>query len=163
MKPLQGSLVNAENALSVLTALGESFFELQALTRGVDEVGIKELPPACRELLAHEEHMTLRLENRLGRVTLHVLEERFHGDLYDRMILLKLRGTESVCEEPLRSRTRKEAEGRKSLPYGRGSVHFDPSQTRSKKIVEFGLVRMNLRLMAPEVRQEVLSKTAPLT
>ena len=62
-------------------------------------VSADELPPAFRRLLAHENHMTLALEEFHGRpVKLHVLSVANRGDEYARMILLSLDGTERIVE-----------------------------------------------------------------
>jgi len=84
-----------------------------------------ELPPGCRELLDHHDHMTTTLERAYGKpVDLHVLEESQAGVYYQRQILLKLRDTRTV--------------------------------------VEFGIARLALDRVPPEVRDEVLDHGAPL-
>jgi len=58
-----------------------------------------ELPADYRELLAHHDHMTARLERYHGRpVVLRVLARRQDADSYRRMILLNPRGSDQIVE-----------------------------------------------------------------
>lgn len=57
------------------------------------------MPERFQELLVHQDHMTVRLEEHYGRkVALRVLEEHAMGDIYRRRIALLIDGTEDVVE-----------------------------------------------------------------
>ncbi len=81
-----------------------ALFELFSDARPVEPppcefVSAGELPEPFRRLLAHEDHMTLALEQFHGRpVALRVLAKRHRGDDYARMILLNLAGTDQIVE-----------------------------------------------------------------
>jgi chorismate-pyruvate lyase len=59
----------------------------------------EEVPPPYRDLLVHNEHMTVTLERFHGRpVELRVLARHVEGGEYARMILLALEGTDEIVE-----------------------------------------------------------------
>ena len=58
-----------------------------------------EVPPPYRDLLVHDQHMTVTLERFHGRpVELRVLARHLEGGEYARMILLALEGTDKIVE-----------------------------------------------------------------
>lgn len=62
-------------------------------------IEVQDLPPPCRELLHHRQHMTTTLETYYGEpVDLRVLEESFTDRYYQRQILLQLQGSKTVVE-----------------------------------------------------------------
>ena len=103
------------SALMGRDALGE-FYELVARA---------DLPDVYRHLLAHEQHMTLRLREHFGQdVVLSVLSSALDGDVYQRRITLALDG-----------------------PH---------------RVVEVGLVRIDLGYTTAAVRSAILEKKTPL-
>ncbi|MEK6674559.1 MAG: hypothetical protein AABZ47_02770 [Planctomycetota bacterium] len=68
-------------------------------TNNVELVQQNEIPSPQRELLHHEEHMTLVLQRHHGgAVDLHVLREDLTGSCYRRMITLVRRGSGETVE-----------------------------------------------------------------
>ena len=58
-----------------------------------------EVPPPYRDLLVHDQHMTVTLERFHGRpVELRVLARHVEGGEYARMILLAIEGTDEIVE-----------------------------------------------------------------
>lgn len=89
------------------------------------EVDANEMPSAYQHLLAHEEHMTVRVEEYYGdRVDVEVVAKRHDPPHYSRKILLRRR--------------------------------------EDHVVVQYGIVRINLSVLAEEVRNEILSETRPL-
>ena len=72
-----------------LAALTGLFYDDPAQLGQFAEVTANRLPPAYRQLLAHEHHMTVAVEAfHGGPVDVRVLNTRMDGDLYARKILL---------------------------------------------------------------------------
>jgi hypothetical protein len=66
---------------------------------GFEVVAGDELPAPHRELLVHDQHMTVTLERFYGRpVALRVLAQHWEGNEYARMILLALEGSDEIVE-----------------------------------------------------------------
>ena len=64
-----------------------------------DLVGAEHVPEPFRDLLVHDEHMTLRLARHYGRpVELEVLRETRSDDVYRREIVLRPSGSDEVVE-----------------------------------------------------------------
>ena len=84
-----------------------------------------EVPPPYRELLVHDQHMTVTVEKHHGdSVDVRILARQHTGDSYARKILLTLHG--------------------------------------NKKVVQFGIMKINLQYCGPEVRQEIIAGQTPL-
>jgi chorismate-pyruvate lyase len=84
-----------------------------------------EVPPPYHELLVHEHHMTVTVENHHGgTVDVRILARRHTGDFYARKILLALHGT--------------------------------------GRIVQFGIMKINLGYCSREVREEIVAGQTPL-
>jgi hypothetical protein len=95
-------------------------------------VTAEEMPAGYAELLAHESHMTVTME-------------RFHRSLVDVEVLDRTTDADGLhYSRKIRLRTRSE------LPNQKG------------RLVQFGIVRMNLGFLEPDVRGEVLSERTPL-
>src|SRR6185295_1072133 len=93
--------------------------------RAYEFVAADKVPPPYRDLLVHNQHMTVTVEAYHGSlVNVRVLEDRLEGDVYARKILLALQSND--------------------------------------KVVQFGLVRIRLNLVSPEVRAEIVSRQTPL-
>jgi chorismate-pyruvate lyase len=93
--------------------------------RAYEYVVDDEVPPPYRNLLVHDQHMTVTVEAHHGSlVDVRVLEDRLEGDVYARKILLALQS--------------------------------------NGRIVQFGLVRIRLDFVSPEVRAEITSRKTPL-
>ena len=89
------------------------------------EMTAAEIPPVYRHLLAHEEHMTVTVEEYYGdRVDVEVVAERHDAEHYSRKILL-----------------RRQDDG---------------------TVVQYGIVRIDLRMIDEPARSEILAKSAPL-
>ncbi len=88
-------------------------------------VAADDIPSPYRELLVHNHHMTVMVEQFYGdRVNVRVLESHTDGAEYARKILLSLAG--------------------------------------SGKVVQFGLVRIDLARLAPVVRKQIVAGKTPL-
>jgi chorismate-pyruvate lyase len=84
-----------------------------------------EVPSPYRELLVHEHHMTVTVEQHHGdTVDVRILACQQTDDTYARKILLTLHG--------------------------------------SGRVVQFGIMKINLDYCSPEVRQEILAGQTPL-
>jgi chorismate-pyruvate lyase len=89
------------------------------------ELAAEEIPQPYRQLLAHEDHMTVTMEAHHRKpVYVRVLQRHRAGSWYARKILLFPVGTE--------------------------------------KVVQFGIVRINLDLCSKEVRRAILDEATPL-
>ncbi len=85
----------------------------------------EEVPSPYRELLVHEHHMTVTVEEYHGdKVDVVIYNRRHDGPYYARRIFLALK--------------------------------------KSRRIVQYGLVRINLRYCSPEVRAEIIAGQTPL-
>ena len=90
-----------------------------------EEVSSEQLPTCEQNLLAHDHHMTVTLEEHHGSlVNVHVLDSQSEGDSYSRKILLS-----------------KQSDG---------------------NVVQFGIVRLDLSVLEPEVRTAIESQQTPL-
>jgi chorismate-pyruvate lyase len=90
-----------------------------------EHVRADEIPSPYRELLVHDQHMTVTVEKHHGdTVDVRILARRHTGDSYARKILLAL--------------------------HGKG------------RIVQFGIMKINLRYCSPEVRAEIVAGQTPL-
>lgn len=90
-----------------------------------EECSVEHLPVEYRQLLAHEHHMTVTVEDfHHSPVELQVLASRHDGSFYSRKIVLK----------------------RKS----------------DSRAVLFGIVRIDLNVLEPEVREAIEAKQLPL-
>jgi len=95
-------------------------------------VAADDMPSGYRALLAHDGHMTVTME-------------RFHSSKVDVEVLDRHTAADGRhYSRKIRLRTQKAANG------GPG------------RVVQFGIVRMNLDCFPPEVRSEVLSENTPL-
>jgi len=87
------------SALAALAAICEGFFDVERARRCVEIIEPGALPPRARELLAHEDHMTLVLQRHYGEpVRLEVLERGHQGDTYARKIVLRPMSRDTVVE-----------------------------------------------------------------
>lgn len=108
-----------------LTTFCAALLGRDALGAFYEPVARADLPDVYRHLLAHEQHMTLRLREHFGQdVFLHVLTSEVDGDIYQRRITLTLDGT--------------------------------------NRVVEVGLVRIDLGYTTGAVRSAILEKKTPL-
>ena len=108
--------------LSTLVAL---FYENPAELGFFESVAADEIPTPYRELLDHNAHMTVTMEDfHGGAVDVQVLATRRDGSLYSRKILL--------------------------------------SRQYDGRVVMFGVPRLNLDVLSPEVREEIESQRTPL-
>lgn len=95
-------------------------------------VAVDDMPAGFRELLAHESHMTVTME-------------RFHGSLVDVEVLDRSTAADGKhYSRKIRLRTRAAEPGHRG------------------RIVQFGIVRLNLDFLAADVRREVLAESTPL-
>ena len=113
------------NPLDELNALTALFPEPEPLIACAEHVPAPALPRVYREMLAHEYHMTVTMEDYYKcPVDVKILKRRLEGDIYSREILLLKHGTDQV--------------------------------------VQFGIVRLDLRYVTQQVRDEILSGDTPL-
>ena len=90
-----------------------------------EEVAPAQIPEPYRQLLVHDSHMTVSMEEFHGMsVDVHVLEKVLNEQEYARRIALVKHGTQEV--------------------------------------VQGGIVRMQLQLLQPEVRADIMSEQIPL-
>ena len=112
------------NPLDELHALTNEFPE-EPLFGRVEHVAAALTPEPYKTLLAHEQHMTVTMEQFCdGPVEVRILERKRDGDSYSRKIVLVKRGTD--------------------------------------RVVQFGIVRFNLRYVTQAVRDEILKGETPL-
>jgi chorismate-pyruvate lyase len=91
--------VPASTAKSDLSALAGLFYPSLAALGSFDEVDVEELPPAYRQLLAHQHHMTVTVEEfHHSPVDVKVLEAKTSGGEYSRKILLTRRTDGQVVQ-----------------------------------------------------------------
>ncbi|MEZ6114735.1 MAG: hypothetical protein R3C99_27540 [Pirellulaceae bacterium] len=115
----------APRATPELTALVDLFYSQIAELGTFTEVAAAELPDVFRRLLAHDEHMTVTVENHhRSPVDVRVLDTRTTDTHYSRKILQN-----------------RQSDGR---------------------VVQFGIVRLTLSFLAPEVRAEIERQQTPL-
>ena len=89
------------------------------------EVTSEEIPAATRELLNHQQHMTVTVEKfHCCPVEVNVLRSQLEGDWYAREIILR--------------------------------------RSSDRAVVQYGIVRLNLSLLADSVKQEILAANKPL-
>jgi len=87
------------NPLDELHALTEMFPETVPLFDHVVHIPSATTPEPYRQLLVHDHHMTVTMENfHRTLVDVRVLEQRLVGDLYLRKILLLKQGTSEVVQ-----------------------------------------------------------------
>ena len=87
------------NPLAELHALVELFPDAEPLIARAEHVAAPLMPEPYRQMLAHEHHMTVTMEQyHGGPVDVSVLARRSDGDLYCRKILLTKRGTDQVVQ-----------------------------------------------------------------
>lgn len=114
-----------DRATPELDALARIFYPAIDSLGRFEEVTAAEMPPAARQLLAHDQHMTETVEAFHGcPVEVLVLDRHFTPTHYSRKILLK-----------------RQSDGR---------------------VVQFGLVRLTLHFLAPDVREEIEREAKPL-
>jgi len=88
-------------------------------------VDSQSMEPDYRQLLAHDHHMTISVEEfHRCPVNLEVLDENVVDDLYSRKILLR--------------------------------------RTTDNQVVQFGIVRLSLDILTPQVREKIESKSLPM-
>lgn len=108
-----------------LAELVDLFYDQVSSVGEFAEVTSEEIPEATRELLNHEQHMTVTVEKFHGcPVEVNVLRSLQEGDWYAREIILR--------------------------------------RSSDRAIVQYGIVRLNLRLLADSVKQEILAAKKPL-
>jgi chorismate-pyruvate lyase len=117
--------VIGERSTPELEALTRLFYPELELLGDFTEVAAEEMPEAARQLLAHDNHMTVTIESFHGcAVDVEVLQTHVTPTHYARKILLK-----------------RQSDGR---------------------VVQFGIVRLTLYFLAPQVRQEIEDARVPL-
>jgi len=117
--------MSASPPLPDLATLVALFYENPEELGVFDQVEAAEIPTPYRELLDHNAHMTVTMEDfHGGPVDVRVLATRHDGSLYSRKILL--------------------------------------SRQYDGRVVQFGIPRLNLDVLAPEVRTEIESQRTPL-
>lgn len=108
-----------------LAELVDLFYDQVSSIGEFAEVTSEEIPTATRELLDHEQHMTVTVEKfHCCPVEVNVLRSQLEGDWYAREIIL-----------------RRSSDG---------------------EVVQYGIVRLNLALLADSVKQEILAANKPL-
>lgn len=108
-----------------LAELVDLFYDQVSSVGEFTEVAAEEIPSATRELLDHEQHMTVTVEKfHCCPVEVNVLRSEAEGDWYAREIILR--------------------------------------RSSDQEIVQYGIVRLNLTLLAESVRQEILAAKKPL-
>ena len=122
---MAGRIAQLNTPREALESLCQWFYEDRLSAEGCEPVQPEQMPAAARDLLVHNEHMTLRLQAHYGGpVELRVLQHRLDGNLYVRNIVLTLAGTE--------------------------------------RVVEFGIVRLDMGFTSQEVRDQILARKRPL-
>lgn len=117
--------MTARRATPELDALLDLFYENRAELGVFREVSEVELPPEARRLLAHDQHMTVTVEDfHNSSVSVEVLQTYVTATHYSRKIRLR--------------------------------------RLSDSGVVLFGLVRLNVAVLSPEVRAEIESQSAPL-
>lgn len=108
-----------------LELLIKLFFEKPSNLGVFEEIMPQQVAEPSRQLLAHDHHMTVTLEQfHKSPVDVQVLESRHDGDRYSRKILLSRQSDDAV--------------------------------------VMYGIVRLNLSVLSPNVRQEITGQQTPL-
>lgn len=124
MTAIRRSIAQCDTAESALDSLCQWFFEDRLSAEGCEPVLAANLPPAFRELLVHNEHMTRKLEAyHQSPMRLRVLHERMEDNIYSRNIELV---------------------------------------TGDDHVVEFGIVRIDLKFTPEPVKSQILDKQNPL-
>lgn len=132
MKSDTGAWSSAERARVDIASLAQPFLPVEELH--AQPVPAEQLTNVFGQLLAHNEHMTVRLAQHHGApVRLEVQEVKRSGDDYLRRILLRV----PACAE-------------------------SAQQPATAKPVEFGIVHLSLNLVEEPVRREILAQSAPL-
>lgn len=108
-----------------LNSLTGLFYASRSELAAFTEVGIDELPAGYRRLLAHNEHMTVTVEE-------------FHGCPVDVQVLDKLVTPTHYARKILLLRQ------------------------SDRGVVQYGIMRVNLAYLPPEVSREIQSEVAPL-
>ena len=117
--------MTARRATPELDALLDLFFQDRAELAAFHEVSELEMPLDARRLLAHDQHMTVTVEDfHRSAVSVEVLQTHITPTHYSRKI-----------------RLRRNSDG---------------------EVVLFGLVRLSLAVLSPEVRAEIESQRTPL-
>ena len=134
MSPVRERSTDYRSVDEALADLCDGLIEPDSRKSPCQSVQPDDIPAPYNGLLVHHDHMTARLEEYHGQpVVLRVLAYRIDRHLYRRKILLTLPGTD-----------------------------VGPVSNRSGQIVEYGIVRIDLRLMPEPVRQAVLTRRLPL-
>lgn len=108
-----------------LQTLTRLFYASPAVLGEFEEVAVDDLPPGYRQLLAHNDHMTVTVEEfHRSPVDVRILDRRITTTHYARKIML----------------TRQSDGG----------------------VVQFGIMRVNLAYLPPEVRTEIEREQTPL-
>ena len=136
-----------EPELDTLVAL---FYDAPERLADFIEVQAAEMPPVYQRLLAHDQHMTVTVEQR-------------HGSIVDvRVLATNRRGLSPFVES---------SEQKGTVPLSSdGSRTEGPHYARKilltrqsdGRVVQFGIVRMDFRFFTDEVRREIESQTTPL-
>lgn len=114
-----------ESAQVDLAELVDLFYDQISSVGEFAEVISEEIPEATRELLDHEQHMTVTVEKfHCCPVEVNVLRTLLEGDWYAREIILR--------------------------------------RSSDQAVVQYGIVRLNLGLLADSVKQEILAANKPL-
>jgi hypothetical protein len=114
--------VNPTDEFKKLTSL---FPEEDELFAHVEHIPANLTPEPYKQLLVHDRHMTLTMEEfHRSPVVVNVLDRKLEGNIYSRKILLK--------------------------------------RSDDGAMVQFALVRFDLSVVLPAVRDEILSEQAPL-
>lgn len=115
----------ARRATPDLHVLVELFYDSIEQLGVFEEIAGSKMPQVFRQLLEHDKHMTVTVEQHHNSlVDVQVLETRVTRRHYARKILLR--------------------------------------RQSDKRVVQFGLVRLNLDYLDPEVRREIESEEIPL-
>jgi chorismate-pyruvate lyase len=117
--------MNTRRATPELDALLALFYSESETLAGFDEVTESELPEYAKKLLAHDQHMTVTVEDFHGcSVSVEVIQTHITPTHYSRKIVLR--------------------------------------RQTDRAVVLFGLVRLSLAVLDPEVRAEIESQQTPL-
>lgn len=122
---MRGQALTREFVQIDLAELVDLFYDQTSSVGEFTEVAAGEIPAATRELLDHEQHMTVTVEKfHRCPVEVEVLRSDIQGKWYAREIVLK-RSSDSA-------------------------------------VVQYGIVRLNLDVLAESVKQEILAAEKPL-
>lgn len=96
-KSVNAADASNENSDRQLDSLLNLFYAADSLPGQFTQVSVESLTPVAADLLAHDHHMTVTLEQHHGcPVDVHVLESRIDGDHYTRKITLTRQSDDAV-------------------------------------------------------------------